>query len=317
MKRFRNILVVADEASLTDAVMQRAEWLALSNDADLTLVDVVDAQPGDLARILSALPGHRAAEVEARVMEAHAQRLEGRAEALREKGVTVMTRVLSGTGFIEIIRQVLRGTHDLVLKGAYRGPDRPFLRAPDLHLLRKCPCPVWILSGETGGKSEHILAAVDPDPDNPVGDGVNHMVMELATSLARNDGARLDVMSAWYVQEESTMRTGYVTMKEEEIQAILTHERDVSAARLATLTEAFDGFSDVMRVLHLKGIAADVIADHAESEDVDTLVMGTLGRTGVAGFFIGNTAETILNRVTCSVLAVKPDGFVSPVRLDG
>ena len=42
--------------------------------------------------------------------------------------------------------------------------------------------------------------------------------------------------------------------------------------------------------------------------------MGTVGRTGVQGFFIGNTAEEILNQVECSVLAVKPPGFESPVK---
>ena len=44
--------------------------------------------------------------------------------------------------------------------------------------------------------------------------------------------------------------------------------------------------------------------------------MGTLARTGVAGLFIGNTAETILEQLTCSVLAIKPPGFVSPVTFD-
>ena len=45
------------------------------------------------------------------------------------------------------------------------------------------------------------------------------------------------------------------------------------------------------------------------------MVMGTVCRTGVAGFFIGNTAENVLHQVNCSVLAVKPQGFVSPVKL--
>jgi len=41
--------------------------------------------------------------------------------------------------------------------------------------------------------------------------------------------------------------------------------------------------------------------------------MGTVARTGLPGLLIGNTAEKILNRVTASVLAVKPEGFVSPL----
>ena len=47
----------------------------------------------------------------------------------------------------------------------------------------------------------------------------------------------------------------------------------------------------------------------------DLVVMGTVARTGIAGLLIGNTAEAILEQVQCSVLAVKPPGFVSPVKL--
>ena len=43
--------------------------------------------------------------------------------------------------------------------------------------------------------------------------------------------------------------------------------------------------------------------------------MGTVGRTGVAGLVVGNTAETILEQLQCSILALKPPGFVSPVSL--
>ena len=44
--------------------------------------------------------------------------------------------------------------------------------------------------------------------------------------------------------------------------------------------------------------------------------MGTMARAGLEGYLIGNTAETVLQRVLCFVLTVQPDGFVSPVVLD-
>jgi universal stress protein E len=42
-------------------------------------------------------------------------------------------------------------------------------------------------------------------------------------------------------------------------------------------------------------------------------VMGTIGRTGVKGLLIGETAERVLRRANCSVLALKPRGFRSPL----
>ena len=59
-----------------------------------------------------------------------------------------------------------------------------------------------------------------------------------------------------------------------------------------------------------------MIPELATAKEVELIVMGTVSRTGVAGLLIGNTAERILHQVDCSVLTVKPDGFVTPVRLD-
>lgn len=316
MQRFRNILVVCDENSAWEHAFDRVEWLAVANGAEVTLIDVVDAKPGELSRLFAALPGGRAHEVEDRVLHFHRDRLEKLAAPLRDKGVAVTCTVAQGTLFLQVIRQVLRGDHDLVIKGAQRSPDRPFLRGPDMHILRKCPCPVWILNARTEPRASHILAAVDPDPDDEGRDSLNVRILQLATSLAAQDGARLDVMNVWRVQEEQTMRHGLVKIADHEIDAILAKEERDSRARLDNLVSGFLDHAGRMRILHLKGIAADVIPEHVEAEGVDTVVMGTLGHTGVAGLFIGNTAETILTRVACSVLTVKPHGFVSPVTLE-
>jgi universal stress protein E len=82
---------------------------------------------------------------------------------------------------------------------------------------------------------------------------------------------------------------------------------------LQDLVAGFSDYDDIMRVLHIKGVAGDVIPEHVTAESIDTIVMGTLTRTGVAGLFIGDTAETILNHVSCSVLTAKAPGFVTPI----
>lgn len=66
----------------------------------------------------------------------------------------------------------------------------------------------------------------------------------------------------------------------------------------------------------LKGDPAEVIASLTAKKRIDLIVMGTVGRTGIPGFLIGNTAETVLRQVNCSVLAVKPEGFVTPVKIE-
>ena len=55
------------------------------------------------------------------------------------------------------------------------------------------------------------------------------------------------------------------------------------------------------------------IMQNIKKFDIELLVMGTIARTGIAGFFTGNTAERLLPQIPCSVLAVKPPEFISPV----
>jgi universal stress protein E len=44
------------------------------------------------------------------------------------------------------------------------------------------------------------------------------------------------------------------------------------------------------------------------------VVLGTVGRQGISAALIGNTAEHVIDKLNCDVLAIKPDGFVSPVK---
>lgn len=70
---------------------------------------------------------------------------------------------------------------------------------------------------------------------------------------------------------------------------------------------------DGERVHLVNGDPSQVIRSVAEGLPADLVVMGTVGRVGIPGFFIGNTAEEVIQTTSASVLAVKPAGFVSPV----
>jgi universal stress protein E len=87
---------------------------------------------------------------------------------------------------------------------------------------------------------------------------------------------------------------------------------------MSTLTEILgqDTMEYLKPQLHIvKGEADRVIQDLVQEHNADLVVMGTVARTGIPGLIMGNTAESILNNIGCSVLAVKPPGFVTPVTL--
>ncbi len=65
----------------------------------------------------------------------------------------------------------------------------------------------------------------------------------------------------------------------------------------------------------LKGNPKMLIPKLAKDLDASLVIMGTVCRTGIPGLIVGNTAETVMNKVDCSILAIKPQKFVSNVTL--
>ncbi len=319
MKRFRSILLVCDIRSINKTAVARAITLAKANDAQLTLIDVIETAPGELGKLFRAVRGVQEHDVEYEVQEFHRAHVGRIAETINEAGVATSEVVVQGIPFVEVISKVLRDGHDLVIKGAAGEWEAGslFFAGTDLHLLRKCPCPVWLMRRDDRHHYARILAAVDPDPEDEQRDALNTTIMELATSLSRIDQSELHVIHVWNLDGEDMLRhSGFARVAPDEVDLLVEEKRRRSAAQLDQLLLGFPD-TDGRRQVHLsKGLARKVVPEFAERKRVELIVMGTVARTGIQGLIIGNTAETILNQVACSVLAVKPPGFVSPVQLD-
>ena len=105
-------------------------------------------------------------------------------------------------------------------------------------------------------------------------------------------------------------------MPEESLSKYIEGGRRSVQERMADLLARFERRISPHGVHLLPGDRVQAIPDFALQRGIDLIVMGTVGRTGVSGVVMGNTAEKVLRRVRCSVLAVKPHTFISPVKLD-
>jgi nucleotide-binding universal stress UspA family protein len=324
MKRFRNILCLVGNGAGDDCALARALDLARSNQAHLTIAAVVEQLPTDLR--LEGLNVTRDALQQALVDKATAHLdalIADRAEDLDAERL-----VLTGELFLAVIRDVLGQGRDLVIKCAGdTGMLDRLLGSDDMHLLRKCPCPLWLLRPTPQPRFRRVLAAVDVDqlyPEAELGTRreLSLSILEIAASLAVAEFAELHVVHAWDSVAESVMRLGALSLPDDQIQAHIAAERrrhgSALDAALHTLGERIgaEALSWLKPVLHLpKGPPQQVLPAVAADVQADVVVLGTVGRSGLAGLFIGNTAENVLQRLDCSVLALKPRGFVSPVGL--
>ncbi|MBT8081129.1 MAG: universal stress protein [Gammaproteobacteria bacterium] len=323
MKRFSNILLVVDEHTDYSAALARGTTLARNNQAHLTVCAILDTVPSEVRMgVVTITPGEVLDVATARKQEW----LDDTVNSVATDGVSIDTKVLIGKPFIEIIRQVLRSDHDLVIKCA--DPDsglREILfSSTDKHLMRKCPCPVWIVKPTEPHKYLRILAAVDQDPEEPATDALNRQILEMSTSMALAEYGEAHIVHAWEVFGESLLRSHKWDFTEAELDAMLEEEATGRRRWLEDLVKRHATSADTNNAealdLHLhvvKGPARLVVAELARKLEVDLVVMGTVARTGIDGFFMGNTAESIIGQLDCSVLTVKPPGFMSPVTLEG
>lgn len=321
MKPFNSILyVVENPAAERSAAVARVVSLAQNNQSRLTVLHVAEEpRLGPFAGSVAIK------DLRARLRRQATEQL---SDLLRSAGreTDVVVDIRFGAIFVEIIREVLRSRHDLVIKTVGEGGAHSFLfGGTDQHLLRKCPCPAWILVGESSANYRQILAAVDFDPWNEDdGEGeLNRQVLDIAATLAVTDFAQLHVVHAWESITENMIRVFGSELSDDEAASHRDREWREHQSRLDLLSKRIrerfgsEAHGYLSPRFHLrKGAPRDVIPALAGEMKADLVVMGTVSRTGIPGLLIGNTAEVILNNLECSVLTVKPAGFVTPVTLD-
>jgi nucleotide-binding universal stress UspA family protein len=157
------------------------------------------------------------------------------------------------------------------------------------------------------------LAAVDPV--GHTGEGLNRLIMDLATSLSEREQARLHVVHVWRLEGESMLSSGRARIPKTKLQNMLESSESRHIDGVSNLLNEYGMVVGDDNVHLLKGDAVQSIAGLASELSTDLIVMGTIGRTGVSGLLIGNTAEDVLQTTHASVLTVKPRKFVSPIAL--
>ncbi|HVR29059.1 MAG TPA: universal stress protein [Thermoanaerobaculia bacterium] len=311
MSLWRRFLVHVDADSRRRDVVRAASELAVDSGAAVKLVDVVDA-PGwhHLTSRRRSLEGG----VLSVAAEQKRERLSALAEPLRAAGLEVSVEILVGSPWPAVLKEVGKRGHDLVMLAArrQRGLRQVVLGGTAHHLVRHAPCPVYIVHPGHPRRPRRILVAVDPGDEDVSRERAAKLV-RVALELAALSGARVDVVHAWRPFAERIVRH---RVSQDDLRAYVEETRRRAVVELRSLLAPFADRFEPRAARLIKGDPVTVVPALSAELGSDLLVLGTVARTGIAGVLIGNTAEEILDRIACSVLVVKPDGFVSPLRLE-
>lgn len=317
----RKILAVMNDGEAQIALVSAAA-LAERHGAALEIVGCIEP-PHDLG-VIARVSGRDPDRLFDALYAETEKRMKARvADLLPGHEGTLLLRV--GKTYIEIIKHVIESDFDFVVKGAepLAGVHKLLFASTDQHLLRKCPCPVWLQTPNAGHTAKHVIAAVDLDVEDAAEPetlmSLNRRVIETACMVAAPRGAQIVVLHAWEAIGEgmvwafSSNADGRLSA-DAYVNEILDTRRQAMTRLLRHFTNNRSGGTELSLIPRLvRGAPEQVIEEQARELSADLVVMGTVARTGLSGVFIGNTAENIINNLECPVLAVKPDGFVSPL----
>lgn len=293
MQNVQSIVVATDFSGCAGVALRQAARMAKRRDAELHVIHVIAALVvEDLAAALPVAPDVLRADV---VRDAQI-RLEG-ALPPGERPPRCRFRVAIGSVADELVRTVRDTQSRLLVLGSY-GVSGPGEGAGSvaLHCARRSPSSVLLVHEEQPGPFRKILTCLDFSD-------VSLVAAREAAALAIADGASLGLL---HVFAPPWQQLHYRAPTPEAAIPFQTQYRDALLSRLKGVAQCIGAPPPGPDLsLHESRSEGRGIVEFARSAGADLIVLGTEGRTCLKDYVMGSTAERVIRKADCSVLAVR------------
>ncbi|MCC6509937.1 MAG: universal stress protein [Pirellulaceae bacterium] len=306
MQAFHKILVAVDcsrfesgqSALSTLPELQRALQIARYSGATLHVVDVL-RDLNMAARLLSQWQAEHQ-----KLSEEKQSKLSELATLCEAGGVRTTSQLLHGNFSQQLLQVIQDRQIDLLIRPAkgLRSAESGAIGATSSQLLRRAACALWLTQGERSAGCTHILAAVDATPDDEAHAALNRIILQRSLDLVKREGCQLHIAYAWDIYDSELLRG---RLPESQFDEMIERNRLCHEESYERELSEFGLHTSDSNVHMLRGAATQVIPDFCRQHQIDLLVCGTVARGGLSGLMIGNTANRMLSKVPCSILALR------------
>jgi universal stress protein E len=239
------------------------------------------------------------------------RRLEAIADRLRAHSIKV---TVSAEWDYPAHEAIIRRAHaikaDLIVASLHAGRHRlPWLlRLTDWELVRSSPVPVLLVKNPHPYRRPAILAAIDPTHAHEKPLQLDKEILQVGKTLSAALRGSLHAVHAYDrlpvgLCPEGITPEALETMQDDaERSAQVRFGRALRSARIARSRQYLSARQPI-----------DAITEAAHKSGSAIVVMGAISRSGYKRLLIGNTAERILDDLTCDILVIKPAKFRSDV----
>ena len=301
MSQTQRLLLIAPPAMTRTPAFDRAAALALAMQLPVHIVAFDYSQALAVAGLFA--PEQFALAREG-YLQTHRQWLADQAGLMSKHGVEVTSEVVwVQHPFEEILNFINELPLTLIIKDAQEEAafKRVFFTPLDWQLLRDCPVPVHLVTTPLNARPRNVLAIIDVLRDENQDLVFNDQIIDAAAKLAALCDANLELLhvydwTAVYVQD---MGFGALPLATGIYEMLGTAQHEAFAA----IAERH-GVPPERRHF-MEGAPVPGICEFVSEHDIDVIVMGTVQNKGLSKL-LGTTAEQLLHRAPCSVLAIKP-----------
>ncbi len=297
MKKLHHIIAAIDFTASCRVALREAVHRASLDGASITVVHVMaEFLVHELKRALST----DQATVRAEWLE-RLKKFVADTELVGE----VNAEVRIGHPFTELVSACRDHSADLLVMGAKGSRNEPHrIGVITAKCVRKAPVDVLVVREDAQGPFKNIVACVDFSENSA-------KAVRCALHIAQQDGGSLDCLHVF--QSALAMSLDYGGFAPSlpatyDPAAGAQWRKDLEVFLAPLLHDA----AAVPVSQHVKELVSirEAILDHVNEVHATLVVLGTNGKTGLREMLIGTTAEKIVQHTPCSILAVKPDGFV-------
>jgi universal stress protein E len=288
------ILVIAEKDAKNLTAFHRALALAKNTETEIDLVGFVHAPGVDSSDLLTETEKKR---VRQKLIDEKTQWMKAQLEKIDYSHIKLDWGVLwEKSVHLWAIERCKQKPYDLVIKTGHRSESLTYTPT-DWHLIRQCAAPVMIVSSKKWKSNQCILAAVDLNTETNNKIKLNKLVIEQAQQLANITGQQVVYLYCFtlprLIDDLDIIDESKLFKKAK--QNALDH-----------LDKYYKKFNIDKESVHIvRGSVSKAINKTAHKLAADLVVLGTLGRKGIKGKLIGNTAEEVLHDLKTDVLAVK------------
>lgn len=297
MRHFTSALVLVSGAP-ADPALQHAGRIAQAQRTIMTVVDVLEPAPAYLRPLLP-----RGWELPKLLRAQKMTSLERTAANLQRRGIKSRVKLLEGSPVKVLVREVARAHHDLLVVAALAPGMVPAAGTTAARLVRECPCPT-LLARPSRRRRHRVLVAIDARPRDRRSRTMSTRLLETGLAMAEVGEEDLHVLHVWELPDQRYLRRQ--GLRADEMKRFVVRAQEEAREALERTLASSRRHLPATHVHLERGTPRTVIPTFALKHGIDLLVIGTVGRAGLARHLIGNTAEVLLGEMPCSMLVVRP-----------